>query len=304
MTAYLLATAIFGCLYALFTLGLSVQWGMGGLLNFGHAAFFALGAYGTALLSMRGVPPALSVACAVGLAAGVGVLLGLTTLRLRAIYLGLVTLGFSELLRTFLMNEMWLTGGAVGIPGIPRLFAATGVRHDALYLALLVALLLVVYLCVRRLDRSPFGRVLASIREDEDVARSVGKNVFVFKVQALALGAGIAGLGGALFAHYITFVAPDQFVTALSLQAWVAVLLGGRGNHLGAVAGAFVLLAIQEGTRLLKDQIGFLDGEQLAALRILLVGVILVALMIFRPEGVLPRRARPTRRAPLEARHA
>jgi branched-chain amino acid transport system permease protein len=138
--------------------------------------------------------------------------------------------------------------------------------------------------------RSPFGRVLRAIREDEIVAASAGKPVFRFKVQAFALGAGVAGLAGVLFAHYLAYVEPNMFLPQESLFIWLALILGGSGNNRGALLGSVVLLGLLEGSRFAKDVIPFLHGVRLAAAQQMLVGVVLVVLMIRRPEGLLPEK--------------
>ena len=135
---------------------------------------------------------------------------------------------------------------------------------------------------------SPYGRVLKAIREDEEVAAVAGKNVFRFKVQAFALGAGIAGLAGFFYAHYITYVSPDTFVPALTIYVWVALIAGGSGNNRGAILGAVVLMGFLEGARFLKDFIPFLTDFRLAAAREIMVGLFLILLMFYKQEGILP----------------
>src|SRR2546427_8443602 len=197
MVAYLTAIATLVGVRALVTLGLNVQWGMAGLVNLGAVAFFAVGAYTSALLAVGGTPLLFAWPAAVGLAAAAGAGLAMVALRLREDYLAIVTLGFGEVLRLFLLNEAWLTRGANGVTAIPRpLHAQFRSHYDLFYLALVLAAVALVYLALERLGRSPFGRVLRAIREDETVAAVAGKPVFRFKVQAFALGAGIAGLAG------------------------------------------------------------------------------------------------------------
>jgi branched-chain amino acid transport system permease protein len=289
--AYLIAIAILVGIRALLTLGLNVQWGLTGLVNLGVVAFFAIGAYTSALLAVGGAPLAAAWPAAVGLAALAGAGLALVALRLREDYLAIVTLGFSEVLRLFLLNESWLTRGANGVTAIPRpLHARFAGHYDLFYLVLVLATLGVVYFGLERLSRAPFGRVLRAIREDETVAAVAGKPVFRFKVQAFALGAGVAGLAGILFAHYLAYVEPNMFLPQESLFVWLALILGGSGNNRGALLGSAVLLGLLEGSRFVKDVIPFLTGVQLASAQQILVGVVLVVLMIRRPEGLLPER--------------
>ena len=291
MIAYLIAIATLVGVRALLTLGLNVQWGLTGLVNLGVVAFFAVGAYTSALLAVSGAPLAAAWPAAVALAALAGAGLAMVALRLREDYLAIVTLGFSEVLRLFLLNEAWLTRGANGVTGIPRpLHGRFGVHYDLFYLVLVLAAVGFAYLALERLRRSPFGRVLRAIREDETVAAVAGKPVFRFKVQAFALGAGVAGLAGILFAHYLAYIEPNMFLPQESLFVWLALILGGSGNNRGALLGSAVLLGLLESSRFLKDVIPFLTGVRLAAVQQILVGVVLVVLMIRRPEGLLPEK--------------
>jgi branched-chain amino acid transport system permease protein len=291
VTAYLIAIATLVGIRALLTLGLNVQWGMTGLVNLGVVAFFAVGAYTAGLLSVMGVALPIAWASAIVLAAVAGLAMAMVALRLREDYLAIVTLGFAEVLRLFLLNEAWLTRGANGITGIPRpLHALFGRHYDIFYLAVVLAAVAVVYWVLQRVSGSPFGRVLRAIREDETVAAVAGKSVFRFKVQAFALGAAIAGLAGIFFAHYLAYIEPNMFLPQETLFVWLALILGGSGNNRGALLGSVVLLGLLEGSRFAKDVIPFLTGVRLAAAQQMLVGLVLVALMIRRPEGLLPER--------------
>ena len=291
MIAYLTAIATLVGVRALLTLGLNVQWGLTGLVNLGVVAFFAVGAYTSALLAVSGAPLAAAWPAGIALAALAGAGLAMVALRLREDYLAIVTLGFAEVLRLFLLNETWLTRGANGVTAIPRpLHARFAGSYDLFYLALVLAAVGLVYLALERLRRSPFGRVLRAIREDETVAAVAGKAVFRFKIQAFALGAGVAGLAGILFAHYLAYIEPNMFLPQESLFVWLALILGGSGNNRGALLGSAVLLGLLEGSRFAKDVIPFLTGVRLAAAQQILVGVVLVVLMIRRPEGLLPEK--------------
>jgi branched-chain amino acid transport system permease protein len=231
----------------------------------------------------------LGLAAAIVMSACLGAFVAMTTLRLKEDFLTIVTLGFSEIFRLFLINEDWLTKGANGITGIPRpwrSFFSQG--YELFYLCLISAVVLIVYLILERIRRSPYGRVLRAIREDDEIASVAGKNVFRFKVQAFTLGAAIAGLAGFLYAHYITYVSPDTFVPALTIYVWVALIAGGSGNNRGAILGAFVLMGFLEGARFVKDFIPFLTDVRLAAAREIIVGLALILLMFYKQEGLLP----------------
>ena len=291
MTGYLVAIATLVGIRALLTLGLNVQWGLTGLVNLGVVAFFAIGAYTAGLLAVAGV--ALPVAWAAALvASGVaGATLALAALRLREDYLAIVTLGGGEVLRLFLLNEAWLTRGANGVTGIPRPLRTWFPGHyDLFYLGVVVLAVGLVYLGLERVRLSPFGRVLRAIREDETVATVAGKTVVRFKAQAFAIGAVIAGLAGIFFGHYLAYIEPNMFLPQETLFVWLALILGGSGNNRGAILGAVLLLGLLEGSRFAKDLIPFLTGVRLAAAQQMLVGFLLVALMIRRPEGLLPER--------------
>ncbi len=283
MTAYLLTVLSIGVIYGLLSIGLSVQWGLAGLVNFGQVAFFAIGAYTSAILSMSGVPLFISIPAGGLLSAGFGAIIAASCLRLRQDYLALVTLGFGEVVRMVAVNEQWLTGGASGIPGIPRLLDS---RSDLLPLLLIVAVVVVCLWVISLLTKSPFGRVLAVIREDEVVATFLGRNVFMFKAQIFAIGAFLGGIAGAFFAHYITLATPEQFVPSITVYAWIAVMLGGQRNPPGAVIGAMCLMAVLEATRFAKDVIPWLESTQLAALRLGLVGLLLIVLVKTFPNGI------------------
>jgi branched-chain amino acid transport system permease protein len=289
--AYLSAIATLVGVRALMALGLNLQWGLTGLVNLGVVAFFALGAYTSALAAVAGAPIALAGAAGMALAALAGAGMATVALRLREDYLAIVTLGFGEVLRLVLLNEAWLTGGANGVTAIPRPLHGRFLGHyDLFYLALVLASVALVYLMLERVRRSPFGRLLRAIREDETVAAVAGKPVFWLKVQAFTVGAAVAGLAGVLFAHYLAYVEPNMFLPQETLFVWLALILGGSGNNRGALVGAAVLLGLLEGSRFAKDVIPFLTGVRLAAAQQMLVGIVLVTLMIRRPEGLLPER--------------
>jgi branched-chain amino acid transport system permease protein len=291
MLSYLVAILTFVFIYAILALGLNVQWGLTGLVNLGHVGFFAVGAYTSAILAKLGVPFPWSLTAAVCLAGVFGVLVALTTLRLREDFLAIVTLGFSEIVRLFLLNESWLTGGANGITAIPRpLRALFEQGYDVFYVCVLGVVLVLLFLFLERVRLSPYGRVLRAIREDEVVASIAGKNVFHFKVQAFALGAAIAGLAGAFYGHYLTFIAPEIFVPLVTVNVWVALIVGGGGNNKGAIVGAFILMGFLESTRFLKDFIPMVSDVRLAAIREILVGLFLVILIVYKQEGILPEK--------------
>jgi len=306
-------------MYALLSLGLNSQWGFGGLINFSVAAFFGIGAYGAALMTGGNSPiaggfnPIYGLIVGLVVAALVAVAIGIPTLRLRADYLAIATLGLAEVIRLFLRNERQWTNGSAGIRGIPSFFEGwpllgtfprtmptlefaivvgspitlgTQFWRQLLNVSLLLAFLGAAFFVLRRAQQSPWGRVLRTIRSDEDLAKALGKNTFAFKMQAFVLGSVVMALAGVFYAHLNLFVNPGDLDPITTFYVWVAVILGGSGSNRGALLGGFVVVAIREGSRFLNDFAWFpIDG---APLRLLLIGLLIVLVMRFRPQGVLP----------------
>ncbi len=298
--------------YALAAVGLNVQFGYTGLLNFGHVAFMMLGAYGTAVTVNEGGPLWLGLLVGMGAAALLGLLLGIPTLRLRADYLAIVTIAAAEILRLVARSNAaeGLTGGVFGIQAFADQFydinpipvgrygfGSFNFSQRQLWVILAgwaaVALAL---LLLTALMRSPWGRVLRAIREDEDAARSLGKNVFAYKIQSLVLGGVIGSLAGALLAIDTQAVNPDTFVSILTFFAYTVLILGGPGRVLAPIIGATIfwfLLQFTDG--LLREAVdagwlGFIEASDIAAIRFALVGLGLMLLMALRPQGILGNR--------------
>jgi len=291
MIDYTVTVLITACVYAIFAMGLNLQWGFTGLLNFGHIGFMAIGAYTTVLLSIHGIPLVLAIVIGMVLAGLFGLLMGIPTLRLREDFLAIVTIGFSEILRYILLNEEWLSGGASGQGGFPRPLDDIVSAQDYKYvlLVILVILVILVLVLLQRLVHSPWGRVLKSVREDEEVATALGKNAFSYKMQSLILGATIAGLAGAFWAFKLRYIHPSVFDPMETFYAWIIVVLGGSGNNKGTIIGAILFTFFLSGTKFLPDIFGLSD-PQMAALRLMVVGALLMALMMFRPQGILGKK--------------
>ncbi|MGA9014387.1 MAG: branched-chain amino acid ABC transporter permease [Acetobacteraceae bacterium] len=292
MVAYLTVMAISAGIYALLALGVNLTWGMAGMINLGLAGFFAVGGYTTALLTKSGVPIPLGVGAGALAAAATGAGVALITARLRADYLAIVTLGFSESVRIAAANEIWLTNGSDGIAGIPGPWRGivSPQQYNLVFLAIVVVVLIVTFVLLQRLARSPFGRVLRAIRDDEDVAAVAGKHVLIFKVKAFAVGAAVLGVAGALYAHETSFVAPDIFAPLLTLNIILALVAGGVGNNAGALLGAVLIVVLLEGTRFVAPFLPFLGPAQIAAVRELLVSVLLLVILRVLPAGIVPER--------------
>jgi branched-chain amino acid transport system permease protein len=284
---YLLHTLIMALIYSMFAVSLNLELGYTGLYNFGHVAFFGIGAYASALLSLAGVPVAVSMLG--GMTAGgiAGTLLAVPALRLTGDYFGIATLAFGEMIRLFFLNERWLTKGPMGLPGIPRpLGIPAGVSGLPLYLLLSGFLALGTFLIAHRMTESPFGRALKVVREDEYVARALGKNVFSLKVRVVAAGSLLAGLSGALYGHYITYISPSDFTLNETILVLLCVVLGGRGTQWGPVLGAFLIVFFHELLRFLPIPVDF--GRVVAPIQGMVYGGVLIMLMLKRPEGLLP----------------
>ncbi len=354
-------------IYSILGLGLNLQWGVTGLINFGVAGFVAVGAYGTVVLSVLGVPLPIAMILG-GLAAAVfGLGLGFSTLRLREDYLAIVTIGAAELVRLVVNNESLVEGrsGAMGITGFPlplesfrpdivtrygmaalvtvafglfglklwqwtrrrlamaamqkaaprqagwvwavtvfvgllslRAYGVTAhamlnfrdnqVMNGMLFCSLLVAT--IAFIGVELLVKSPWGRVLKAIREDEEVAKALGKNVFWYKLQALMIGGFLTGVGGAFYAWQQSNVYPNNFKSDLTFNVWILMVLGGAGSNPGVVVGAIVFWAYTALTRDLGKLLPMIPGAQIDAFRMVVIGLLLIGLMVWRPQGIMGDR--------------
>jgi len=287
MDAYLVAVFTVVLIYALLAIGLNLQYGESGLINFGHVAFFALGAYASALTALAGWPLPLSFALGAFVAAVSAIPVGLAALRLREDYLAIVTLGFSESVRLVLQQEREITLGVQGVPGIPKLFGSLGPRLTdwAILGALLIAVAMAAW-AAHWLKNSPFGRLLRAIRDNEAAVVAVGKDPAIFKIQVFMFGAALAGLSGAFYAHFLTFISPEQFVPLVTFYVWMSIILGGIGSLRGALAGTLLLVAFLEGSRFIRDIFPGIAEVQMASVRLALVGLAIIVFVLWRPQGL------------------
>jgi len=299
MAQVLFDTAIF----VLLAVGLNVVVGFAGLLDLGYFGFFAVGAYTVALLTspesrldvnwpwLAAVPVAIVVTTLAGL------ILGGPTLRLRGDYLAIVTLGFAEMIRLYAARNDGLAQGQRGIPSIPHppgqgadgkaLFGVTDARP---YYWLALTIIILIVFGVRNLARSRVGRAWVAIREDEDAAQIMGVPTFLFKLAAFAIGAAVGGLSGALFAGNRGFINSDSFTLENSILVLAAVVLGGAGNITGAIVGGAITWYLPEWLRGVGSQLG-LDFDP-AEYRIAVFGLVLIVMMIFRPQGIVANKRR------------
>jgi branched-chain amino acid transport system permease protein len=301
MQNYLISMAVTAGIYALMALGLNVIWGMAGMVNLGLVGFFAVGAYVSALLTLKlGLPIAIGMIAGAIVASLVGVAVALITARLRGDYMAIVTLGFAETIRIIASNEIWLTNGTDGLSGIPGPLRSelSPEGFNLLYLCIVSAVVIAAFVVAERLCHSPFGRVLRAIRDDEQVASVAGKYVMAFKIKAFAVGSAALGLAGALYGHYTSFIAPDIFVPLLTLYIKLSLLAGGLGNNRGAILGAVVVVFFLESTRFVIPLVPGLSAVQGAALREFLISASLIVILRWRPGGLVPERISPLVKLP------
>lgn len=287
--------------YGIFTLGLQLNVGYTGVINFGQAGFMAIGAYTMAILVVEAeVSFWLALPASILLAMAAGLIIGLPSLRLRADYFAIVTIAFAEIIRYTAVNARELTGGSQGIGGFDSAFldlsnamlevlAGIGLGDQFLLPLLIIAVAVLGVLTVGMyfLQRSPWGRVLRAIREDEDAARALGKNAFSYKLQSIAIAAALGAVAGWFLALNLAFISPTQFDPLFTFLGYAVLILGGLANYFGVIVGAIILWTLLEGLRLMDLP---LDASQTAALRYVLVGVVIIMVMAFRPQGMLGKR--------------
>jgi branched-chain amino acid transport system permease protein len=299
--------------YTIFALGLQLNAGFTGIFNFGQAGFMAVGAYTMAILVTKAdwsfwlaLPAATIVTMLFGL------VIALPAVRLRSDYLAIATIAAAEAVRLVALNARELTGGAQGIYGfddawdsvsetIEGWLEALGWSNpDQLFPLFLVvwavAMLLTVILAV--LQKTPWGRVLRAVREDEDAARALGKNAFAYKLQSLVIAAALGSIAGYFLALNLRFVVPDEFLPIFTFLGYAVLVLGGLANYWGVAIGSIIFWVLLEGMRFLEDIIESIPGVEtvtitetkIAALRFIFVGMILILLMAFRPQGMFGKR--------------
>ncbi len=288
MTSLLLTVLIYTAIYALMAIGQNIITGYGGMLSLCQAGFYAIGAYTTAILTTTcGFNFWATLPFAVLITAAFGFLIGMPTLRLRGDYLAIATLGFGEIVRNVLTNWVSLTNGPMGIRRIPKISIfgyQIGQANKGVFLILIWAFVLVVFFLARRLARSRMGRALAAIREDEIAANSMGINPTKYKVTAFMLGASCAGVAGSFYVAYMGSVMPGSFTFMISIMVLCMVVLGGMGNFGATILGAFIIELIDYLPRLLG-----VTNLIPAQFKQVIFGLILVVMMIWRPQGLLGR---------------
>ena len=285
---YWLAQVTFVLIYSIAGLGLMLLAGFTGLFSMGHAAFLGVGAYTQAVLTNMGLPFPLALACAAGLSAAVGVVVGLPALRVKGIYLGIATLSFGFIVEEALARWESVTGGNAGIHiKPPQLWGWTaGTAESFYYLCLVVTVLAT--LGILNLLRAPTGRAFVAIRDSEISAQSMGIHLAYYKTLSFSLSAALAGVAGALYAHKLQFISPDQFNILQSIDLLLMIVIGGVGSVHGAFLGAIFLISMPQVIALTKDYLPAAIG-QAPGLQGLVYGAVLIAFVLFEPMGLYGR---------------
>jgi branched-chain amino acid transport system permease protein len=317
--AFLSSTAVL----AIFALALNLQWGYTGVFNFGVAGFFLVGAYTGGLITkdpdnlptvdyIGGFGPDLDIApflatdqwfpflvaiVVAGVICGaLAFILGVPTLRLREDYLAITTIGIAELIRRTAIEEQWMTNGTGGLGNIPGPLEELVSRNDYRYIFVLLAIaaVILVYLALERSVRSPWGRVLRALREDELTTAASGKNVTAFQMQSFVLGAVIMGVGGAMYAFQVRSISPETFTNFFgTFLIWTMVIIGGSGNNNGVLVGAYVVFGFWQSTLLIQSyDLPNVLQQRVPYLRDLLLGVSIVLVLLLMPRGLIPEGRR------------
>lgn len=288
--------------FSLLTLALNVQFGMGGLVNFGIVAFFEIGAYVYAIVTQPAptsldqykfglnASPWLAIVLAIGAAVAFAYLTSRVVLRLRTEYLALATFAFAEMLNSVLANTGALGNGQLGLSNInpPAASSLPARNYDLWFMVGTVVILLFVWWAVAKVERSSFGATLRAIRDDPIAAAAIGKKVEQFRVKAFLFGAAIASVAGMVYAWYTTTATPELFTSNVTFTAFIALVIGGVGSNTGAVLGAFILFGLQQLLKLLPTTAN--NAQLIDSLQLIPFGLILILMLRFRPSGLLGNR--------------
>ena len=285
---YWLAQLTFILIYSIAGLGLMLLAGFTGLFSLGHAAFLGVGAYTQAVLTNAGLPFPIALACAAGLSAAVGLVVGLPALRVKGIYLGIATLAFGFIVEEVFARWESVTGGNAGIHiKAPEMFGWKLDSGEAFYFLCLV-IAIVSTLAILNLLRSPTGRAFVAIRDSEISAQSMGIHLARYKTLSFALSAALAGVAGALYAHKLQFISPEQFNILQSIDLLLMIVVGGVGSVHGAFLGAIFLISMPQAISLVKDYLPSAIG-QAPGLQSVVYGMVLIAFVLFEPLGLYGR---------------
>ena len=309
MSVYLISMATYAGFFMILALALNLQWGLTGMVNFGIAGFYALGAYTSGLLSAKaGWPLGITIPLAILAGFLAGGVVALLSMRLREDFLAIVTLGVGEMIRLIVLNEDQITEGPRGlrIEAQPFRDMIPSDTYPLVYLGLVAVCVIITFAICERIRTGPMGRTLRAIREDDVVAGVLGKDVFRHRVQIFAIGGGFMGLAGALYAHYVQNISPEVFLPMVAMFVWMSVIVGGAGNNRGLLIGAGTVIMFLEGTRFIGDVIPALDAEKMSAIRIIIIGLLLIVTIRLRPRGLMPepKFTHRAKKAPGEAAHS
>ena len=279
--AYFIHLAILVGIYLILALSLQLALGYAGLINLGHIAFFAIGAYVSALLTLNGTPFIIAILLAGIISAFFGFLLSIPTNKLKGDYLALATLAFTFVVYAVTLNWTSLTRGPLGLPGIPKpsLFGLS-FSSNLSFLILTLIIVLAVYFIIKKLVDSPFGKVLEATRDNELATKVLGKNTFKVKSIALGTSAFFAGIAGSLYAHYITYIDPSSFTLMQLIPILAIVIIGGLASLRGTIIATIILILLPEPLRF----IGF-PSSVVGPMRQITYALILLLILIYRPKG-------------------
>ena len=277
LSAYHLQVAVMVGIFALLALSLNVLSGYAGMISLGHAGFFLIGSYTSAILATRfAMPFPVSLVAAIAVTALSGLLLAIPAMKLSGHFLAVITIAFGLILHLLSVNLEFITNGVSGISNIARPAVGTwAMKSDLSYYFLVLALLGLACLLLSAYVRSGYGRALRALRDDETAAGCMGINVNIAKIHAFVISAGIAGLAGCLYAHYVRYINPESFTLDISIRIMIMMVVGGMGSILGSVVGAFVVYVLPEALRFLN------------AYYYLVFGLVVIVLMLFLPKGLI-----------------
>ena len=300
LVSYLVFFLIVVTILGILTLGLNLQWGSTGVFNAGVVGFYAIGGYAYAILTAPprpelignlGLPWIVGIIGALAVSAGVAILVGLATIKLRGDYLAIATFGIAVTIQLIALNWEGLTGGSLGLTSIPRPLSGmftTPLSYNLFYLALTAGFCLLIYWALERVSRSPWGRALKAIREDEGAAIALGKNATSLRLQAFVLGSAVMGLSGALYVSFIGFISPFDFLPIITFQVWTMLIVGGSGNNKGALLGTLIVWGLWSASgTLISKVVPAAYQTQGGAIQAILIGLVLVLTLLFRPRGLI-----------------
>lgn len=281
---FVLNILVMSGIYAILCLSLNLIMGYGGMFHLGHGAFFAIGAYVAALISLHlGWPFLVEMLVAALVTTLFGLIISYPSIRLKGDYLSFMTFGFAVVIYAVVNNWLDVTGGPIGLPNVPApdLFGLK-IKGDFAHLALVMVSLMITWFIIRRIVTAPFGRTIESMREDEVAATASGRNVNFLRITVFCVGAFFAGIAGVLYVHYIGIADPTGFTTTVSFTIVSMTLIGGAGSLTGPIAGAFLIVIIPDVLRWIG-----LPGLYAEQIKNIIFSVVLIIIMMTRPQGLL-----------------